>query len=306
MCTCARFSNICHLTRAKELWIDCFEEAQRLSSQQLQCSSEFAKTFSFDTVLARLIRHLPSCFGGLAGCLVGPFVATGLALPSWAACLGTARPVQAACAPHTEDSEDLSARFERDRAAAAKATLFEIFQKRKDFYDDGRGSELPPEERVPTPAEIAHQLMQSGDYGNGPPYPIEGVPPPPWRRQGLEGTDNVTVQTDHSVTWSNGVIRCFDGKGIERPCGPLYREDVNAEKDADENLLSGLRYAGLLTSGPTACFLQAAAALLSHRQALSESNLVALKQSREETWAAKAEFDEYKVQQQIHRQVLGH
>lgn len=74
----------------QELWIDCFEEAQRLSSQQLQCSSEFAKTFSFDTVVASLIRHLPSCFGGLAGCLVGPFVATGLALPSWAACLGTA------------------------------------------------------------------------------------------------------------------------------------------------------------------------------------------------------------------------
>lgn len=169
--------------------------------------------------------------------------------------------------------------FERDRAAAAK----EIFQKRKDFYDDGRGSELPPEERVPTPAEIAHQLMQSGDYGNGPPYPIEGVPPPPWRRQGLEGTDNVTVQTDHSVIGkgkSVEVIRCFDGKGIERPCGPLYREDVNAEKDADENLLSGLGYAGILTSGPTACIFQAAAALLSHRQALSESNLVAKSASK--------------------------
>ena len=28
----------------------------------------------------------------------------------------------------------------------------------------------------------------------------QGVGQPPWRRQGLEGTDNVTVQTEHSVT----------------------------------------------------------------------------------------------------------
>eukprot|EP00438_Fugacium_kawagutii_P018825 Skav221695 [mRNA] locus=scaffold1494:359289:359984:+ [translate_table: standard] len=164
--------------------------------------------------------------------------------------------------------------FEVDRAAMEK----EILKNRKNFYDDGRGSELPPEERVPTPAEIAHQLMQSGDYGNGPPYPIEGTPPPPWRRNGLEGTDNVTIQTDHTVIGkgkSVELIRCFDGKGIERPCGPLYREDVNAEKDEDENLLSGLGYAGILTSGPTACVFQAAVAFLSCRQGLSTSNLAA-------------------------------
>lgn len=74
--------------------------------------------------------------------------------------------------------------------------------------------------------------LRSGDYGNGPPYPIEGallrglrsstintrqkallcmtvlekrtggLQTPPWRRQGLEGTDNVTVQTDHAVPCS--------------------------------------------------------------------------------------------------------
>ena len=170
-------------------------------------------------------------------------------------------------------------RFELDREAMTK----EIFRKRKEYYADGRGSELPPEERVRTPAEIAHQLMQSGDYGNGPPYPIEGLQTPPWRRQGLEGTDNVTVQTDHAVIGkgkSLEVIRCFDGKGIERPCGPLYREDVNAEKDEDENLLSGLGYAGFLTSGPTACVFQAAAALLGHRQGFSMSNLAAKSASK--------------------------
>lgn len=29
-----------------------------------------------------------------------------------------------------------------------------------------------------------------------------GLQTPPWRRQGLEGTDNVTVQTDHAVPCS--------------------------------------------------------------------------------------------------------
>ena len=28
---------------------------------------------------------------------------------------------------------------------------------------------------------------------------VEGTPAPPWRRQGLEGTDNVTIQTDHTA-----------------------------------------------------------------------------------------------------------
>eukprot|EP00434_Breviolum_minutum_P027652 symbB.v1.2.024459.t1/scaffold2266.1/size83935/2 len=75
----------------QELWSECFEEAQRISSRQLLNSSELEKsTLSSEAALARLIRYLPCCFGGLAGCLVGPFVAAGLALPSWAACLGTA------------------------------------------------------------------------------------------------------------------------------------------------------------------------------------------------------------------------
>ncbi|OLP96072.1 hypothetical protein AK812_SmicGene21737 [Symbiodinium microadriaticum] len=151
--------------------------------------------------------------------------------------------------------------FEQDREAMEK----DIRAHRKAAYDDGRGSELPSEERVPTPAEIAHQLMQAGDYGNGPPYPIEGAPAPPWRRQGVEGTDNVTVQTDHTVLGkgrSTELIRCFDGEGVEQQCGQLYKTDVNAVKEEDDNLLSGLGYGGPLTSGRTACTLQSAVALL--------------------------------------------
>ena len=35
---------------------------------------------------------------------------------------------------------------------------------------------------------------------------IVGAPPPPWRRQGLEGTDNVTIQTDHTVPWCHSPV----------------------------------------------------------------------------------------------------
>ncbi|CAJ1456319.1 unnamed protein product, partial [Effrenium voratum] len=139
--------------------------------------------------------------------------------------------------------KSMDRRSELDRSKMEK----ELLASRRQYYEAGRGSELPSDERVPTPAEIAHQLMQSGDYGNGPPYPIEGMPAESWKRQGLEGTGNVHVETDHTVIGkgkSVEVIRCFDGKGIEKPCGPLYREDVNAEKekDVDQGLLSGLGY----------------------------------------------------------------
>ncbi|CAJ1348417.1 unnamed protein product [Effrenium voratum] len=72
----------------QDMWLDCFEVAQRASSQQLQRSAAQCTTCG-DFALVELIRYLPCCFGGLVGCLVAPVLAAGLALPPWVALLGS-------------------------------------------------------------------------------------------------------------------------------------------------------------------------------------------------------------------------
>eukprot|EP00931_Biecheleriopsis_adriatica_P104197 TRINITY_DN78906_c0_g1_i1.p1 TRINITY_DN78906_c0_g1~~TRINITY_DN78906_c0_g1_i1.p1 ORF type:complete len:248 (-),score=45.84 TRINITY_DN78906_c0_g1_i1:79-801(-) len=156
--------------------------------------------------------------------------------------------------------KEVDSRANKDRVKAEK----DVAAERRKMFDEGRGDELPLEARVRTPGQIAHQLMQSGDYGIGPPYPVEGAGPP-WRRKGLEGTDNVTVQTDHAVIGSSKsmeITRCFDGNGLEQPCGQLYKLNMPEKKDKEELLgIFGFGCASPLSAGPAAWSLRDACLL---------------------------------------------
>ena len=68
---------------AQELWVNCFEEAQKISSKRLQ------RLEKQENGLQSGVRLVPCCLGGLAGCLVGPVLATGLALKASVACLAS-------------------------------------------------------------------------------------------------------------------------------------------------------------------------------------------------------------------------
>lgn len=82
-----------------------------------------------------------------------------------------------------------------------------------------RGEDVPDEMTPETIAERAHQLMQSGDYGDGPPYPLVKPAVPKWRRQGVE--EAMEIRTQEKNTLGTGrsaeVIRCFEGD-MEVPC----------------------------------------------------------------------------------------
>eukprot|EP00930_Biecheleria_cincta_P087304 TRINITY_DN7654_c0_g1_i1.p1 TRINITY_DN7654_c0_g1~~TRINITY_DN7654_c0_g1_i1.p1 ORF type:complete len:321 (-),score=67.87 TRINITY_DN7654_c0_g1_i1:26-955(-) len=161
----------------------------------------------------------------------------------------------------SEDVKQLDKLSLQDLAKTRKS----IADERRAMFEAGRGQELPAEDRPETYGQEAHQLMQSGDYGNGPPYPIEGAEPPVWRGQGLEGTDNITeIRSTKNLGRgeSHEIIRCFDQGGTEQPCGKIYNMDV---LDDSANSLFGAG-GGPLNSGAAAPALQSVLALLGARR----------------------------------------
>mmetsp|Transcript_8542 Transcript_8542/g.18221 ORF Transcript_8542/g.18221 Transcript_8542/m.18221 type:complete len:246 (+) Transcript_8542:74-811(+) len=108
-----------------------------------------------------------------------------------------------------------------DRAAKAalKAEQKQLAQERLRAFE--RGEQVPAEVHPHTIGQIAHRLLQAGDYDNGPPYPLHREKPPPWRhRQGPE-FGNVVVKTDKTrlgAGISVEIPRCFVGD-VEVPCG---------------------------------------------------------------------------------------
>lgn len=89
-------------------------------------------------------------------------------------------------------------------------------RRRRKFRE---GEDIPEEERPETIGMRAHRLMQSGDYHDGPPYPLEEPGAPPWRRQGAELAMEVrTVEKQKfGSAKSAEVIRCFQDNE-ERVC----------------------------------------------------------------------------------------
>jgi len=92
-----------------------------------------------------------------------------------------------------------------------------IAERRRRKFEEGE--DVPEEERPETFGMRAHRLMQSGDYGDGPPYPLEEPGAPPWRRQGAELAMEVRTQQKEKLgsAKSAEVVRCFQDDE-ERVC----------------------------------------------------------------------------------------
>jgi len=119
---------------------------------------------------------------------------------------------------------DLGKQGGLDYAALRKKMAAE----RKARFEDGE--EVKDEEIPDTLGETAHQLMQSGDYGDGPPWPLKNPAPPPWR-----GTQPETGEVIFTETKKLGqgksveFIRCFEGD-TEVPCGGCKGKLAEAEE----------------------------------------------------------------------------
>merc|ERR1712072_903598 len=100
--------------------------------------------------------------------------------------------------------------------------------ERKERFESGE--EVPDEEIPETVAETAHQLMQSGDYGDGPPYPLLVRPPPPWRGTQPETGEVIFTETKKlGKGRSTEFIRCFVGNK-EVNCGGCKGPEAKAEE----------------------------------------------------------------------------
>merc|ERR1712151_87673 len=85
-----------------------------------------------------------------------------------------------------------------------------VFQQRLKRMQEAK--EVPAEQRVETPGELSHQLMEAGDYDNGPPFPLDYEPPPPWRRKGKEVATTIEkVNEELGKGVSVEYERCFEG-----------------------------------------------------------------------------------------------
>lgn len=82
-----------------------------------------------------------------------------------------------------------------------------------------QGDTVPQEERPDTILQVAHKLMQAGDYGNGPPFPVTCPPPKHFRRKPERA---INIETKVAPLTGRGssaeLIRCFRGYQ-ELPCG---------------------------------------------------------------------------------------
>mmetsp|Transcript_144639 Transcript_144639/g.265586 ORF Transcript_144639/g.265586 Transcript_144639/m.265586 type:complete len:341 (-) Transcript_144639:71-1093(-) len=96
-----------------------------------------------------------------------------------------------------------------------------------------RGDEVPAVEIPETVSQNAHQLMQSGDYGDGPPFPLHYPAPPPWRAGQKEVMKVIEIKrADLGKGESHEFIRCYKGRQ-EVSCGVCHGPDVEKE-DMDE------------------------------------------------------------------------
>merc|ERR1712216_1102140 len=92
------------------------------------------------------------------------------------------------------------------------------------------GEDVPDEEIPETIGETAHQLMQAGDYGDGPPYPLKAPAPPPWRGTQPETGEVIFTETKKlGKGKSTEFVRCFKGV-TEVPCGGCKGPEAKAEE----------------------------------------------------------------------------
>lgn len=91
-----------------------------------------------------------------------------------------------------------------------------------------KGEPIKPSEPAMIPksiGDVAHRLMQSGDYADGEPFPRDRDPGAPWHQGGgmrahPELATDIEVETvDMGGSRSAEMVRCFEGDQ-ERPCHP--------------------------------------------------------------------------------------
>lgn len=98
------------------------------------------------------------------------------------------------------------------------------------------GDEVADEDVPFTIGETAHQLMQSGDYGDGPPWPLRNPAPPPWRGTQPETGEVIFTETE-VLGKGNSVefIRCFKGTS-EVPCGGCKGKEAEVDSPAEASM----------------------------------------------------------------------
>lgn len=98
----------------------------------------------------------------------------------------------------------------KQQGARIKREQEEMADARKERFE--KGEEVAEEERPLSIGEITHQLMQSGDYGDGPPFPLRTPAVPEWRKH----QPQVAAVAETSVAKlgkarATETVRCFQG-----------------------------------------------------------------------------------------------
>lgn len=207
----------------------------------------------------------------------------------WQVVVGVQRlPEREAGPTSIEPLDTLRAKLhERDLQAGADLAAQRqlLAEDRKHSFENGE--DVLDEQRPVTNGQVAHQLMQSGDYGDGPPFPLERPEAPAWRKRGPE-TATEFKKVDRKVIdqgTSVDFIRCFEGDR-ERPCGGVAScgEDMDTLTDVGIITTKSALVCPLFVTMITPKMLECSSRLWNHQRSAA---LHALPRG---SWARQAHF----------------